>query len=625
MLAAWQDTYGGMSSSGDIAQCQLCHANEPAGAEWNGYGWDVRLFLGTPGCETLEAAFSCIELLDSDMDPGTFDNLAEILDGAQPGWTAADTNTIYSNVGDLFNQPPFPGLEPYDPVGAGGTGGMGGAGGMGGGGGDCPPEPTIPSEQIMDGMILVKPGQSIQEAIDLADEGTQILVEPGVYEEPCNLTNGLNITKNGIQLIGLSTAAAGPTSPSEERVIVRSTGTQRNGIVIVPPLVPEAAQPKGANSAKVERTDCMGCHSDLAPPFPLHPNVPKIIPKADDDWLTDIVVRGITIQSFENNGLFCEHVDGFVWDDIESIDNRNYGIFPVLSSNGEILNSYATGSDLDSSLWVETSENVDVIGNLVENSVNGIEVSNSDDVLVMNNVARNNTIGAAILLLPDIYENRSSAKRIDLIDNEFYDNNKENTARPGSILSFIPRGMGILYVGVDDSEVSGNLVYNNDFVGIAIVDYCVPFVTTPFACHLDPTITDEFLEDETAENNSVVGNDLMNNGTMPDPGDFEAFAADLTLLTAADHNNCFEDNVFTTSFSSIGELPSCTDAPGTGGAGGMGGAGGTDSGSGGTGGSETGDGGCAVASAAPSGPSTTWLALLCCAVALSLRRRWHRR
>jgi hypothetical protein len=245
----------------------------------------------------------------------------------------------------------------------------------------------------------------------------------------------------------------------------------------------------------------------------------------------------------------------------------------------------------------------------------------------MNNVARKNTIGAAILLLPDIYENRSSAKRIDLIDNEFYDNNKENTARPGSILSFIPRGMGILYVGVDESEISGNLVYDNDFVGIAVVDYCLPFLTTDFACHLDPTVTPEFLADQTAEDNSVVGNNLENNGTMPDPGDFETFAADLTLLTAEDNNNCFEDNVFTTSFSSLsslGELPSCTDAPGTGG---MGGAGGTDPGTGGTGGSDTGDGGggCTVGSAAPSGPSTTWLALLCCALALSLRRRLRRR
>ncbi|MBW1905309.1 MAG: right-handed parallel beta-helix repeat-containing protein [Deltaproteobacteria bacterium] len=190
--------------------------------------------------------------------------------------------------------------------------------------------------------------------------------------------------------------------------------------------------------------------------------------------------------------------------------------------------------------------------------MNGIEVSNSDDVLVIDNEMRNNTIGAAILLLPDIYDNKDSAKRIDLVNNWIRDNNKPNTARPGSILSFIPRGQGILYVGVDESVASGNLVEDNDFIGIAVVDYCLPFQGTPFDCSLDPTITPEFLADQAAEDNSVVENNLVNNGTMPDPGNpFAAFAADLTLLTLGDHNNCFQNNIFTTEFSTLGVLPPC--------------------------------------------------------------------
>jgi parallel beta-helix repeat protein len=465
-------------------------------------------------------------------------------------------------------------------------------------------------------------GQSIQEAIDLAAENTRIEIQPGVYEEPCNTTNGLNVTKSGIHLIGLSTSAAGPDSTPEQRVIVRSTGEQRNGIVIVPPEVTAEAQP--LFSPKVAtRTDCMGCHSDMGPPFPLHAGVPNVILKQSDPWLTDIRVEGITIQGFSNNGLFTEHVNGFVFDDVESRDNRNYGIFPVLSANGDILNSYSTGSDLDSALWVETSENVDVIGNLVENSVNGIEVSNSDDVRVMDNEARFNTVGAAILLLPDIYNNRGSAKRIDMYNNWLHDNNKENTARPGSIsiLAEIPGGIGILYVGVDESVASGNLVENNDFVGIGVVDYCIPFLGTDFACTIDPTITPEFLDDEKAENNQVLENTLVDNATNIAPGNpFEAYAGDLVLLTGDDHGNCFSDNDFTSSFSFIGRFPPCPDEPGTGGMGGMGGAGGDA----GTGGSDTGGGGsgCAVGNREGTGSPTVWLALLVCACAL-LRRR-HR-
>lgn len=608
-LLAWENLYGDVSASGDVAQCAICHATDPGDASWNQYGWDIAMVLGTVGCEDFAAAIQCVEGNDSvSAVPGAYTYLEEIQASAQPGWTAGDANTIYTNSGDLFDQPPFAGLQPYDPA-------------------DCPTTGTIPPEQIGDGTITVMPGQSIQEAIDLASENTTIEIQPGIYVEPCNTTNGLNVTKSGIHLVGLSTSPAGPDADPEQRVIVRQAGGQRNGIVIVPPEVPAEAQP--LFSAKVERTDCMGCHSDMAPPFPLHADVPHVIPKQNDPWLTDIVVEGITIQGFSNNGLFTEHVDGFVFDDVESVDNRNYGIFPVLSANGVIRNSYATGSDLDSALWVETSENVDVIGNLVENSVNGIEVSNSDDILLVDNEAKNNTVGAAILLLPDIYDNRSSAKRIDMENNWLHDNNKENTARPGSILAEIPSGIGIIYLGVDDSVASGNLIENNDFAGIAVVDYCLPLLGTDFACTVDPTITPAFLEDERAENNRVEGNTLVDNATNIDPSNpFAQYAGDLVLLTTDDHGNCFSDNEYSTEFSFIGDLPPCPVDPGTGGSGGAGGEGGMggeggEGGASGTGGSDSGGGGggCAVGNSEDGRSPATWLALLLCGWALFRRRR----
>jgi parallel beta-helix repeat protein len=419
---------------------------------------------------------------------------------------------------------------------------MGGVGGTGG-------DDKFPPGQLKRRTIVVRPGQSIQEAIDRAREGTRIYVLGGVYKERGNPTNGLNITKSGIHLQGQNN--------SRKRVVLKATNGQRNGIVIVPPDVAAAAQPQGR--VVESRTDCMGCHTDMGPPFPLHPDVPKYIPMDTDPYIHDIKIESVTFRDFSNNGLFTEHVDGFVFDDVASIDNLNYGIFPVLSKNGVIRDSYSTGSSLDSALWVETSEHVLVQGNVVTDSTNGIEVSNSDDVLVIDNEAYNNAIGAAILLLPDIYENRDSAKRIDLVNNWFYDNNRPNGARPGSILSFIPRGQGILYVGVDESVISGNLVEDNDFVGIAIVDYCLPFQGTPFDCSLDPTVTPEFLADQAAENNSVVDNHAVNNGTNPDPGPFQPFAADLTLLTLGDHNNCFQNNIFMTAFSTLGVLPPCAE------------------------------------------------------------------
>ena len=395
------------------------------------------------------------------------------------------------------------------------------------------------------GTIVVMPGQSIQEAIDLAQEGTRIYVHAGIYEEPCNPTNGLKITKSGIHLVGQSN--------SQKRVMFRSTGGQRNGIVIRPPEVPAAMQPDRPGYEPLASTDCMGCHSDMGPPFPLLPDVPDVMPTESDPWIYDITIGSIDIEGFRNNGLNTEHVDGFVFRDVVSSDNLNYGIFPVLSKNGVITDCYSTGSTFDSALWVETSENVLVQRNIVENSTSGIEVSNSDDIMIVDNEMRNNTIGAAILLLPDIFNN-GSAKRIDLYNNWIHDNNRPNGARPGSILGFFPAGQGILFAGVDDSVISGNLVENNDFIGIAIADYCGALSQTPFAC---PSVPDDdfplgFLLDQAAENNRVIGNALANNATNPDPdpnnpNPFAFAAADLSLLTVPPpmppyHGNCYENN-----------------------------------------------------------------------------------
>ena len=532
--------------------------------DWNGYGWDFLLardnMLPDPagglidcdgdgsGDVSFNEAFMCIEALNSDGDPDGFSNLDEIEfgEGTQPGWTNGPNNTIFSDNPPSVTpgQTPPTNIGPLDPGGAGGTGGTGGTGGAGG---DCTPDhDPIPPGQFKRGTIVVKPGQSIQEAIDRAQPGTRIFVHGGIYEEPCNPTNALNITKSGIRLVGQSN--------KNKRVIIRKTGDQRNGIVIRPPDVPAAMQPDRPGEEPLKSTDCMGCHTDMGPPFPLLPDVPNVMPTEEDPWIYHIEVRSITIQGFRNNGLNTEHVDGFVFDDVESIDNRNYGIFPVLSKNGVITNSYSTGSDLDSALWVETSENVLVQGNVVENSTNGIEVSNSDDVLIIDNEMRNNTIGAAILLLPDIWNNRNGLKRVDIRNNWIHDNNNPNGAREDSILGFFPPGIGILHAGADDSLISGNLVEHNDFIGIAIADYCGALSQTQFACPNEPN--DDFplgfLLDQAAENNSVIGNVLVNNATNPDPdpdnpNPFAFAAADLSLLTVPPplppfHGNCYENN-----------------------------------------------------------------------------------
>ncbi len=532
-LNDWQDRYGAISASGDDAGCQLCHVNSNGGSPWNGYGWDIRDALVEPGCDvnmdgnvSNEEAFFCVELDNSDNDGSGYDNVTETGLSTQPGWTGGPNNTYYSQASSSTGNLPPDDIGQLDPDGTE----------------PPPPEPPLPPGddadlprgQLVRNTIVVRPGDSIQAAIDRAKPGTRIYILAGTYRELKDPTNALTITKNGIRLIGQTT--------KKKRVVIENAGNQRNGLVIVPE----------------DRTDCMSCHTDLAPPFPVKEGVPMGL-KMRDPMMHGIEIRSITIRGFDNNGLFTENVDGFRIIDVESIDNRNYGIFPTLSKNGLISHSKALGSDLDSGIWIETSENVTLRNSYASGNVNGIEVSNSDDILIANNEATGNTVGAAILLLPDIFDDRPGANRIDLRNNWIHGNNKDNTARPGSILSFVPSGTGILYLGVDNSTIANNRVENNNFTGIAIADYCLTVDGTPYACGVDPdTQSGEFLADQAASANAVIDNLLINNGAEPPNHPFSFAAADLTFLWLGEGTpSCYAGNVFTTAFSTIGLLPPC--------------------------------------------------------------------
>jgi parallel beta-helix repeat protein len=532
-LTAWEGRYGAASPSGANAECQLCHANANGGSPWNAYGWDLRLSLADPTCDlnmdtvvSNEEAFFCVELLNSDNDGSGYDNISEIQLGTQPGWTEGPFNILYDRVGETPNQEPPGDIGPVDPDGT-----------------EPPPPPPpppptgdedLPPGQLKRRTIVVRPGQSIQAAIDRAKPGTRIYVLAGVYRETADPVNALTINKNGIRLIGQTT----PT----KRVVLENAGFQRNGIAVVPE----------------DRNDCMACHVDLVPPFPTKPGVEGGL-KMREPMMKGFELRGFTIQGF-TNGLFTENLDGFRVVDVRSIDNEAYGIFPTLSKNGLITHSYATGSD-DSGIWVETSENVLVSHNLVEYNVNGFEVSNSDDVLLAHNEVRHNTVGIANLLLPDIFDDRPGAKRIHVRDNWIYENNEDNSARPGSILSEVPKGIGILHLGVDESVIARNRIERNEFSGIALADYCLAVATSAdFNCLVDPTITDEFEADQEARDNRVEDNIVLDNGTNPPGGILGALAADLTLLGLEPNGNCYEDNVFEvfrSFFGIIPELPAC--------------------------------------------------------------------
>lgn len=352
--------------------------------------------------------------------------------------------------------------------------------------------------------VTVNPGDSIQAAVDAAKPGDTIKVMPGDYTETTPGPAAITITKP-LRLIAQSKL------PGVKVRILPGAG-QIHGILVQP----------------AQSTD------------------------PDIDGLT---IQGFTVQGFQNMGIWLRHVKNYTIEGNESINNLENGIFPTLSANGLVKKNVSYGSQ-DAALWVEGSENVRVIKNELATSPTGLEVTISKDITVQGNNIHDNTIGVGLYHpatagLPQAEWPAGPYGSWHIIGNHVHHNNVPNVASEGSETSQLPYGGGILLLGVQNVDVQKNLVERNDFFGIAMIDYCLAVVGTPFQCGGNtPSPT-------APEDNQVIKNTLVDNHAYPPVGPFQSLAADILEAqfsppgTGFYLSNCFSKN----TIKNAGPLP----------------------------------------------------------------------
>ncbi len=184
------------------------------------------------------------------------------------------------------------------------------------------------------------------------------------------------------------------------------------------------------------------------------------------------VVQDLAVEDTPGDGIRAEGITGATFENVRvewtngpSTNNGAYGLYPVGSRNVLVKGCVVRGA-ADAGIYVGQSFNIVVRQSLAEYNVAGIEIENSQDADVYLNVATKNTGG---LLVFDTKGLTPAGKNARVFNNLIFDNNTPNFARPGSTVSNVPTGTGVILLATRDVEVYDNYIDNHATVSVAIV------------------------------------------------------------------------------------------------------------------------------------------------------------
>ena len=177
-------------------------------------------------------------------------------------------------------------------------------------------------------------------------------------------------------------------------------------------------------------------------------------------------MTGFAVRRYRGNGITTQQVDGVTFSDLVIDDTGRYGVYPIQSRNISITHCAVTKIN-DAGIYVGESERAVVAYNHVYGNVAGIEIENTNDADVHDNLAEGNTAGILVFVLPG--KVLKEAKRNRVHHNWVVNNNTPNFGDPEAIVGQLPYGMGILVMGADDTVVEHNWVRGNHSSGIGVI------------------------------------------------------------------------------------------------------------------------------------------------------------
>jgi nitrous oxidase accessory protein NosD len=255
---------------------------------------------------------------------------------------------------------------------------------------------------------VVRPGESIQAAIDAARPGDTILVKPGKY------TEALVITTDDLTLKG------------------------SRGTVLVPP----------ASADNLCVTLFEGAIVGICAHGEINLDTFEVI-----DPLEGPRISGFVLKGFGGSGILALGTEDLRATHNWAKDNDGYGIFAILSTR-PVLAYNKTSGNTDAGLYVGSNQQVDakVFANTTWDNPIGIFLRDVSHGTAQRNHVFGNCSG--ILLLAGAPGPLTNWK---IRHNLVKANNKTDCGEEDPV----PSGMGILLLGAADNDISKNLVLGN--------------------------------------------------------------------------------------------------------------------------------------------------------------------